>query len=117
MSTLFIVLVLLSHPPAAFEYRESAPGALFPFVRAVSDHALVDTGNPAFLPFWGSFHLGASYSRPYALEGLNAGTSHPDIRTAPAAFRDRIPCSARRISRARTRVGAGRFSIDGWRPA
>ena len=76
MNALFAIMLLLSNAPAAFEYRESAPAALFPFVRAVSDSAPATTGNPALLPLWNSFHLGASYARPYALEGLNAGTSH-----------------------------------------
>jgi hypothetical protein len=110
MSTLFIVLVLLSHPPAAFEYRESAPGALFPFVRAVPDHTLVDTGNPAFLPFWGSFHLGASYSRPYALEGLNAGTSHAGYSNGTSGVQGSYSLFGTDEYRERgLALGAGRF--------
>ncbi|MCU0845760.1 MAG: helix-hairpin-helix domain-containing protein [Spirochaetes bacterium] len=76
MNTLFVILMVFQNPPAAFEYRASSPAALFPFVRAVSDSALVNTGNPAYIPLWNSFHFGASYARPYALEGLNTGTSH-----------------------------------------
>ncbi|HSV97381.1 MAG TPA: hypothetical protein VLM75_10670 [Spirochaetota bacterium] len=76
MNTLLIVLMVLQNPPAAFEYRANSPAALFPFVCAISDPALVNTGNPAHIPLRNSFHFGISYARPYALEGLNAGTTH-----------------------------------------
>jgi len=43
VSGLLIILLVVSAAPSAFEYRERAPAALFPFVRAVSDAGVGST--------------------------------------------------------------------------
>jgi hypothetical protein len=76
VSALFIILLVTAAAPSAFEYRESAPAALFPFVRAVSD---TGTGSipdgPAGLALYDMYYVSAAYARPYSLQGLNAASS------------------------------------------
>ena len=76
MSALIIILLVTAAAPSAFEYRESAPAALFPFVRAVSDTGTGSISDgPAGLALYDMYYVTTAYARPYSLQGLNAGSS------------------------------------------
>jgi len=72
-----VKVLLLFHmslsPIVSFEYRESAPAALFPYVRAAeqcSDPAAVR--NPSYLPCMNFMYAGFTAQRPYSMEELSS---------------------------------------------
>ena len=75
MIKIFLILSLAQSAPAAFEYRESPPAALFPFFQAASDSSMPDSiSNPAYLPRMRYPYLHFSGSMPYTLDGLYSST-------------------------------------------
>jgi len=71
MIAIVAIICLASRAPAAFDYRESPPAALFPFFQAASDSSMPDSiSNPAYLPRIRYLYLHFSGSMPYTLDGL-----------------------------------------------
>ncbi len=71
MITIAAIICLAHYAPAAFDYRESPPAALFPFFQAASDSSVPDSiSNPAYLPRLRYLYLHFSGSMPYTLDGL-----------------------------------------------
>ena len=75
MITIVVILCMAKSAPAAFDYRESPPAALFPFFQAASDSSMPESiSNPAYLPRIRYPYLHFSGSMPYTLDGLYSST-------------------------------------------
>jgi hypothetical protein len=75
MIKLAVILCLVKSAITAFDYHESPPAALFPFIQAASDSSLPDSiSNPAYLPRIRYPYLHFSGSMPYTLDGLYSST-------------------------------------------
>ncbi len=71
-----LLLMIIPHLSLqAFEYRETSPGYLFHYRCAIGDPSpLGNHLNPSFIPLLQTYYLSTSYSKPYTLDEINAGT-------------------------------------------
>ena len=85
-ASLFILAVQICIN-SAFTFRESGPAALFPYYTAAADDGTIfETFNPAYLPMTPAPYCTMTYSRPYSIRELEAGSARAGFTASRFGF-------------------------------
>lgn len=72
---------------SAFTFRESGPATLFPYYTAAADDgSIFETFNPAYLPMTPAPYCTMTYSRPYSIQELEAGSARAGFTASRFGF-------------------------------